>query len=94
MFITIFVVEILFVGFFSIFVFDIVNSFVLLNEGVLLEYVVIIVIVRFVFNNGVIKYSIVGGNVGSIFRIEESFGIIRVVGEVNYEMIFDFYLWV
>lgn len=94
MFIMIFVVEILFVGFLSIFVFDIVNSFVLLNEGVLLEYVVIIVIVWFVINNGVIKYSIVGGNVGSIFCIEESFGIICVVGEVNYEMIFDFYLWV
>lgn len=45
-------------------------------------------------NNGPITYAIAGGNVGSTFHIDESLGVIRVAGEVDYEMTTNFHLWI
>lgn len=45
-------------------------------------------------NNSPILYSIVGGNLGAAFRIEQRSGEIKVNGSVDYEVSQQYHLWV
>ncbi|XP_053399963.1 cadherin-related tumor suppressor-like [Mercenaria mercenaria] len=45
-------------------------------------------------NNAPIVYSIAGGNLGDAFGIERSSGRVKVTGQIDYEVIQQYHLWV
>ena len=43
---------------------------------------------------GSVKYLVAGGNINNAFNVDETTGVVRVAGDVDYELTHDFHLWI